>query len=112
MEETKIIISLQLPLAAVTEGFDALRGSHPRRSSVCGPANHAIFLPHAAALFSLQLPRAAVTEGLDAGALNPGGHVEGTKIIIVIVIVADAPQLCASCPTLRRSSACSCRLQQ
>ena len=51
------LFSLQLPRAAVTEGFDALRGSHPRRSSVCGPANHAIFLPHAAALFSLQLPR-------------------------------------------------------
>ena len=58
------LFSLQLPLAAVTEGFDALRGSHPRRSSVCGPANHAIFLSHAAALFSLQLPLAAVTAGL------------------------------------------------
>ena len=57
MEETKIIISLQLPLAAVTEGLDALRPSHSRRSSACGVANRAIFLPHAAALFSLQLPR-------------------------------------------------------
>ena len=34
--------SLQLPLAAVTEGSDALRGSHSRRSSACGSANHAI----------------------------------------------------------------------
>ena len=36
------LFSLQLPLAAVTEGFDALRGSHSRRSSACGSANHAI----------------------------------------------------------------------
>ena len=42
------------------------------------------FLPHAAALFSLQLPLAAVTEGFDA--------LRGSRS--------------------RRSSACSCRLQQ
>ena len=36
------LFSLQLPLAALTEGFDALRGSHSRRSSACGSANHAI----------------------------------------------------------------------
>ena len=36
------LFSLQLPLAAVAEGFDALRGSHSRRSSACGSANHAI----------------------------------------------------------------------
>ena len=36
------LFCLQLPLAAVTEGFDALAGSHSRRSSACGSANHAI----------------------------------------------------------------------
>ena len=51
------LFSLQLPHAAVTEGFEPLRASHSRRSSACGVANRAIFLPHAAALFSLQLPR-------------------------------------------------------
>ena len=36
------LFSLQLPLAAVTEGFHPLRGSHSRRSSACGSANHAV----------------------------------------------------------------------
>ena len=30
------LFSLQLPLAAVAEGFDALRGSHSRRPKVSG----------------------------------------------------------------------------
>ena len=34
------LFSLQLPLATVTEGFDAVRGSHSRRSSASGSANH------------------------------------------------------------------------
>ena len=33
------LFSLQLPLPAVTEGFDALPGSHSRRSSACGNAH-------------------------------------------------------------------------
>ena len=36
------LFRLQLPLATVTEGFDAVRSSHSRRSSACGSANHAI----------------------------------------------------------------------
>ena len=36
------LFSLQLVLAAVTDGFDPLRGSHSRRSSACGFVNHAI----------------------------------------------------------------------
>jgi hypothetical protein len=34
------LFSLQLPLAAATESFDALPGSHSWRSSACGCANH------------------------------------------------------------------------
>ena len=37
-----MLLILQLPLTAVTEGFHALSGSHPRRSSACGSASHAI----------------------------------------------------------------------
>jgi len=36
------LFSLQLLLAAVTDGFDPLRGSHLRRSSACSFVNHAI----------------------------------------------------------------------
>ena len=68
MEETKIIIALQPAAAACSSDrrFGRTACLDSRRSSACGVANRAIFLPHAAALFSLQLPRAAVTEGFDA----------------------------------------------
>ena len=40
--DSAALLSLQLPQAEVSEGFDALAGSQSRRSSACGSADHAI----------------------------------------------------------------------